>query len=194
MWTAMSRRLAPSGAVLALLLCGAGMAPALDFIRSPMGVYAHLDIDAAINRYPGSSKPTEAELHIYLRKLYASLLSNRAISGIAAGQHWDKIQLTNNGSSGYDWSYLDDVFAEARATRKSVQLSITPGFDIPSWVLAEIPSCDGLFAAAATAPADCGAVTFANFPEQQHSDGNVLPLPWNGVYQTAWQAFLTALN
>jgi hypothetical protein len=89
---------------------------------------------------------------------------------------------------------LDDVFTEARATRKSVQVNITPGFDTPQWVLAQIPSCDGLFTTAATAAANCGAVTFTGFPEQQRADSNVLPLPWNSVYQTAWQTFLTTLN
>ena len=119
------------------------------------------------------------------------LLSNRAISGITAGERWDHIQLTNTE---YDWSYYDDVFAAARATRKSVQVNITPGFDTPQFVFAQIPLCDALFTPGATVPANCGAVTFNNFPEEQRADGNVLPLPWNSVYQTAWQTFLTALN
>ena len=181
----MSRNIIAAKACWVLLLFGASLSPAQDLIRGPIGVYVHLDIETAKSSYPGPGKPTTAELHTYLRQLYANLLSNRAISGITAGQRWDNIQLTNNGASGYDWSYLDDVFAEARATRKSVQVNITPGFDTPQFVLAQIPSCDGLFTPAASAPANCGAVTFTGFPEQQRADSNVLPLPWNSVYQTA---------
>ncbi|MGA2602545.1 MAG: IPT/TIG domain-containing protein, partial [Bryobacteraceae bacterium] len=61
------------------------------------------------------------------------------------------------------------------------------------WLLAEIPSCDPLFTTG-SAPSNCGTVTFLGYPEAQRSDGNVLPLPWNSVYQAAWGAFLTNLN
>ncbi len=74
-----------------------------------------------------------------------------------------------------------------------MQLIVTPGFDAPQWLLAELPSCDVLFNKG-TASAACGKVTFAGFPEQQRADGNQLPLPWNTVYQQAWDSFLTQLN
>ena len=171
-------------------------------LRGPLGVYAHLDIETAINNYPGSGTPTAEELHSYLRNLYASILADRAISGITLGAHWDNIQLTDPASSngysdGYDWSYLDEAFEEANSARKSIQLIITPGFDSPKWLLAEnkIPSCDGLFPPGkGTAPDDCGTVTFVNYPESDRADGNVLPLPWNSVYKEAWLDFLTHLN
>ena len=54
-----------------------------------------LDIETAINNYPGTASPTTKELHSYLRKLYASLLADPAISGITLGAHWDNIQLTD---------------------------------------------------------------------------------------------------
>ncbi len=136
----MSRGFAPRGAALVLLLFAPRLSPAQEVARVPMGVFAHLDIETAKSRYPGPGKPTAAQMHAYLRQLYASLLTNRAISGITAGQRWDKIQLTNNGAAGYDWSYMDDIFAEAHATRKSVQVNITPGFDAPPWLLAQIPT------------------------------------------------------
>jgi len=82
-----------------------------------------------------------------------------------------------------------------------VQLMITPGFNSPQWLLAQIPSCDGVFnpGTLPSVPADCGTVTFTEFPEKQHADHDaegryVLPLPWNGVYQKAWSAFLQHLN
>ena len=161
-----------------------GIVPA----RGPLGVYAKVDIESAIEAYSGPP----GELHSYLRGLYAGLLADPAVSGIAVGRHWDKIELSA-GNDGYDWSYLDDAFAEAAAARKAVQLLITPGFDTPQWVLAQITPCDSLFSSG-TAPSDCGSMTFAGFPEQQFSDGSVLPLPWNPIYQSAWRNFLVHLN
>ncbi len=61
-------------------------------LRGPLGVYAHLDIETAINNYPGSGTPTVEELRSYLRKLYATLLADPAISGITLGAHWDHIE------------------------------------------------------------------------------------------------------
>ncbi|MGB9031881.1 MAG: hypothetical protein WCC27_17290 [Acidobacteriaceae bacterium] len=173
--------------------------------RKPLGVYVHLDIEDAQSRYPGPGTSTPAEMHRYLRGLYAGLLSDRAISGITAGMHWDHIQLAGplcafsrscpaGTVDGYDWSYLDDVFAEASAAHKTVQLLITPGADSPPWLMDAIPSCDGLFSAAATAPPDCGKVTFANFPEEGHTDSAIQPLPWNLLYVAAWDDFLLHLS
>lgn len=180
-------------------------------VRSPLGVYVHIDVPDVIKLYGGPSQDkgcaqTAQSLHIYLRCFYAKLLADTAISGISAGLHWDQIQLDNplctlNRSctaspDGYDWSYVDDVFAESNATRKTVQLIITPGTDSPPWLLNLIPSCDGLFAVSGTAPLNCGKATFVNFPEIKRADGNppVLPLPWNPLYLLAWDDFLIHLN
>ncbi len=163
-------------------------------IRKPLGVYVHVEVADAIGTYPGSATPTPAKLHAYLRSLYASLLADPAISGITLGAHWDQTQIAGgNDPSSYDWSYLDDAFATAGAVQKTVQLIMTPGFDAPPWLLAEIPPCDPLFTTG-SALLSCGTVTFVGYPEAQRSDGNVLPLPWNSVYQVAWGAFLTSLN
>ena len=198
------RKIIASCACCALLLGCASVSQADDWksVRRPLGVYAHLDIETAINNYPGSGTPTAEELHSYLRNLYASMLADRAISGITLGAHWDNIQLTDPAlsygySDGYDWSYLDEAFEEANFAHKSIQLIITPGFDSPKWLLAEtkIHSCDGLFPPGnGTAPDDCGTVTFVDYPESDRADGNVLPLPWNSVYKEAWLDFLTHLN
>ena len=157
----------------------------------PLGVFVKVDVETAIAGYPGSTSPTSGQLHSYLQNVYASLLADPAISGITAGERWDNIQPTN--STTYDWSYLDDVFLEAAAARKSVQLIITPGFDTPQWLLSQIPSCDALFNGG-SAPANCGKVKFAGFPEEARADGTLLPLPWNATYQAGWANFLTALN
>jgi hypothetical protein len=200
----MSRNIIARCVCLAFVLGCASLSQADDWksVRGPLGVYAHTDIETAINNYPGPASPTTKELHSYLHKLYADLLADHAISGITLGVHWGNIQLTDPAlsygySDGYDWSYLDDAFEEANFAHKSIQLIITPGFDSPKWLLvkSKIPSCDGLFPGSpGPVSADCGTVTFVNYPEADRSDGNVLPLPWNSVYKEAWLDFLTHLN
>jgi uncharacterized protein (TIGR03437 family) len=174
---------------LILLMAGAGWPAA----RKPLGVYVHVEVGDAIGSYPGKS-PSATVLHAYLQNYYAGLLASPAIAGITFGAHWDQTQPSaGTAASSFNWNYLDDVFAAATAAGKTVQLIITPGVDAPAWLMAQLTSCDSLFTKG-SAPADCGAVTFAGFPEQQRADTNVIPLPWNPVYQQAWTAFLTSLN
>jgi len=162
-------------------------------VRKPLGVYVHFPVSDAIASYPGKA-PSGPALHTYLQNFYAGLLADPAIAGIAFGAHWDQTQpLSGTAPSSFDWSYLDDVFAAASAAHKTVQLIMTPGVDAPAWLMAQLPSCDPLFKTG-SAPANCGSVTFAGFPEQQRADTNVMPLPWNTVYQQAWTAFLISLN
>jgi hypothetical protein len=187
-------------------------------IRRPLGVYAHLDVEALIESStsapaPPPGSPAAWQLHASLRQMYRTALQDHAVSGLTVGAHWDHIQLSDPlcifdrsclvGPDGYDWSYVDDAIEEANLAQKSVELIITPGFDSPPWLVSKIPSCDSLFLSdkppvTGTAPSDCGTVQFVGFPEDQRSDsinGNfVLPLPWNPVYQIAWWDFLVHLN
>lgn len=176
--------------------------PAIE-ARKPLGVYAHFDIEDLINDAPAGTK----DLHSYLRQTYAGLLADPAITGLTVGQHWDHIQLSDpscvfthncaGGPDGYDWSYLDDAFAEAAAAHKTVQLIITPGVDAPPWLLAKIPPCDGLFSANPSAvAADCGSFQFVGIPEEGRADSPnpVFPLPWNPLYKLAWWDFLAHLS
>jgi uncharacterized protein (TIGR03437 family) len=155
-----------------------------------LGVYVKADVQDAIDGYNGPA----SGLHPYLQSLYASLLADPAISGLTIGAEWAKLQPSaGTGSSSFDWSDLDDAFAAAATARKSVQLIITPGTDMPTWLVNEIPSCDPLFTSG-SAPANCGTVTFVGYPEVQRAVQTVFPLPWNTVYQAAWDAFLMQLN
>lgn len=200
----MSRKFIPLDACWALVLVCASMPQAVaQTIRQPLGVYAHVSIEDLLNANPPPS-------HADLRRLYAQVLADPAIAGLTVGRHWDNIQLSDPACvitqscapgtvGGYDWSYVDDAFVEATAAQKSVQLIITPGFDLPPWLAAKIPPCDGLFTVGIViVPPDCGTVQFQHFPEDQRSDqinGHfVLPLPWNPVYQTAWCDFLWHLS
>jgi hypothetical protein len=169
-------------------------------LDNPVGVFAHLDIEDAINEYSGPANPTTQELRAYLRGIYAQVLANPAIAGIALGEHWNSIESRPAGPFGtyvheFDWSYLDDAFDAAHAAHKALRLLITPGIDSPSWLLDEIPPCDGLFRGTpGPVSADCGTVQFRGVPEKGANDVYVFPLPWNSVYQNAWRDFLEQLN
>ena len=158
--------------------------------RGPLGVYAKVDVQSAINGYNGPA----SQLHSYLQSLYATLLADPAISGLTIGADWAKLQPSaGTASSSFNWTDLDDAFDAATAAHKPVQLILTPGFNSPQWLLNELPSCDPLFSKG-SAPSNCGTVTFVGFPEEQRAEQNMLPLPWNTVYQAAWDAFLMQLN
>ena len=233
----MSRKFIASNACWVVLLVCASLSQADGQAHpKPLGVYAHVDIEYALQGCKPKCGPDQQLA--YLSGLYTDLLGNVAISGLAVGIHWDMIQLSSPRCSVYhtcvpgtdpygnSWTYLEGVFAavaaanaKANGAPKSVQLIITPGVDTPSWLLRpssywwcpilERPpcphsaispplSCDGLFTAAGTAPADCGKVTFSNFPEEQRADPKggpwQLPLPWNSAYQLYWGEFLTQVN
>ena len=174
----------------ALLCASLPWAASAASIRQPLGVYVKVDVQDAINGYNGPA----SQLHSYLQSLYASLLADPAISGLTIGADWAKLQPSaGTSSSSFDWSDLDDAFNAAAAAHKPVQLIITPGTDMPTWLVNQIPSCDPLFTSG-SAPANCGTVTFVGYPEAQRADQTMFPLPWNTVYQAAWDAFLMQLN
>jgi hypothetical protein len=203
-----------------LLLASAGSSYAQEWqtARAPLGVYAHVDIEFAVQLYLDSLQPRQEagtcsalpntikpqQVHDSLRGTYTAFLADDAVSGISAGVHWCAIQVADticvsNHScppglpDGYDWSYLDDVFAVANGMHKSVRLLVTPAVDAPSWLMAKLPSCDTLFIGQA-AGEDCGKVTFSAFPESQRADSHELPLPWDRTYNSAWEDFLKQLN
>ena len=159
-------------------------------IRAPLGVYVKVDVQDAIDGYSGPA----GQLHSYLQGLYANLLADPAISGLTLGAEWAKLQPSAGTSpSSFDWADLDDAFDAAAVAHKPVQLIITPGSDMPTWLVNQIPSCDPLFTSG-SAPANCGTVTFVAYPEVQRAVQTMFPLPWNTVYQGAWDAFLMQLN
>ncbi len=118
----------------------------------PLGVYAHVDIEYAVQGCKPECGPDQQLA--YLSRLYTDLLGNVAISGLAVGIHWDMIQLSSPRCSVYhacvpgtdpygnSWIFLEGVFAavaaanaKANGAPKSVQLIITPGVDSPPWLL-----------------------------------------------------------
>jgi hypothetical protein len=190
----------------ALILACAGQSQAQGGQAAPglQGIYAHVDLEFAINEYfkhnggvtPAPCPPPGTpDLHTYLQKIYKEVLKNTAVAGLALGAHWCLIAITGDGVN--DWSYLDEAFAAATNANKNVQLLITPGVDSPSWLFLEGQSCDAVIEAASPNPAyqDCEWVTFKALPEtQQHPDSMMLPLPFSSIYNARWKGFLEELK
>jgi hypothetical protein len=167
----------------------AGEVPSQPEPRRPRGIYAKVNISEYITRNKSLSDDT---LHANLIAIYQNMLANPAVSGLALQIQWDTLNpfspANTLGQTPYQWEWLQDAFTSAKASQKTIQLIVTPGFQSPDWVLDQIDSCDGTFP---TPPSTCGKVTFTGFTE--HTAGQILPLPWNPVYKSAWQGFLTAL-
>ncbi len=185
------------------LLAAATLATAQNPLRRPLGVYAKADLEALIK---SQCPPTLADQHACLQKFYRGLLRTPPIAGLTIGLHWDRISTSvpigipaaHYAFAGYDWSWVDDVFAAVAEVgyHQTVQFVITPGFDSPKWFLRSttMVSCDSLLIGPApvpgSSPLQCGKVTFEGYPEEDHADGLELPLPWSDDYQQKWLAFL----
>lgn len=169
--------------------------------RRPRGIYAIVNVEENIKKERAvNPSGTPADLKTYFVNLYHDVLGNPAVSGLAIWVNWDALNPNPSGANQYDWTYLDDAFSQTAAwnagnptkASKTIQLVPLPGFQTPHWVLAQIPSCDGLFRSPVeTPPSSCGKATFAGFVEGRGV--RELPMPWNPTYKSAWRTFLTAL-
>lgn len=163
--------------------------------------------------------PTDAVLVKYL----TTLLDNPAVSGLAPMIPWSLLNPNNPGPdpahpkpNAYTWNPLDDVFTAVDtwnhnhrfATPKTIQLIVAAGFNAPNWVFNDIDnsvcgsgagscgSCDTLFLFTFPVPVtspQCGYTTIFWRTEGGPVEQIPLPLPWNAVYKTDHQTFLTAL-
>jgi hypothetical protein len=187
--------------ILSLSFLALSPALAAQTPRLPRGIYAVVDTEVLITEQQQANPSiTTAQLDVYFNGLYQDLLSNPAVSGLTLQVHWDWLNPNPPGAANsYAWNIVDDAFAQAAAwdaqhpaqAPKTIQIIATPGFNSPAWVLAAIPSCDGLFESPVQAPpSNCGTAIFKGYTE--NNDGNVFPLPWNPYYKSAWQTFLTA--
>ena len=203
--------IATSAGSVVLLVCTGLSRSDAQTVRQPLGVYAHVDVDDAIAAYKAYRRSPAwngEDEHTYLRNLYGGMFEgNPGLAGITFGIYWDRIEKNDpdcafyhdcspgGDVNGNDWGYLDDVFTEAKAFSKTVQLIITPGVDSPPWLFKRLlPSCDVLFLVSFANPQPCGEVTFSVFPEDTKADGHVFPLPWDGTYQFWWGRFLSEVN
>jgi hypothetical protein len=170
--------------------------------RRPRGIYAGVNIEENIKKAQAANPSiTPAELKAYFVNLYQDLLGNPAVSGLALWVNWYALNPNPpTAANPYDWTYMEDAFNQASAWNarnptkapKTIQLVPLPGFQTPQWLLAQIPSCDGLFKSPVqTPPKTCGKATFAGFVEGRGV--RELPMPWNPLYKSSWRTFLTAL-
>jgi hypothetical protein len=180
--------------------------------RVPMGIYAVVPVEQVVNAEFAVAKSegkgiTIAGMDLYLTSdFYPGLLDNPAVSGLALQIHWDTLNPNPpDDADAYFWNYVDDAFSSVgtwnskhpKATPKTIQLIVSPGFNSPQWVRDQLTSCDGLFDPTVLLPtpaSSCGLATFTTFPEDKLADSHVLPMPWNLTYQEDWYTFLTALS
>ena len=123
-------------------------------------------------------------------------------------------------SGAYNWATLDDLFTAVDrwdsshpfAPPKTIQLLVMPGFHSPLYIYNDIDrsvcgepgaepgagcgSCDLLFMTSPPeAPSQfCGYTTLFWETESAPIQQELLPMPWNSVYQTDYQVFLTTLR
>jgi len=170
--------------------------------RQPRGVYAVVNVEDAINQAQKSNPSiTTAQLDAYFDTFYQGLLADPAISGLTLQVHWDTVNPNAPpAANAYFWNYVDDASSQVSAwnaqnpygTPKTIQLIVSAGFQTPQWMLNQLTSCDGLFATPVqTPPSTCGKATFLGY--QEGGDSTELPMPWNPLYKSAWQTFLTVL-
>ena len=186
----------------ALVLSFLALAPAVlaqPATRRPRGIYAGVNIQENLQKQQAANPPiTPAQ---YFVNLYQDLVGYPAVSGLAIWVNWDALNPNQPpAANAYDWSFTDQAFIAVAAWNsqnpasppKTIQLVPLPGFQTPSWVLDQIPSCDGLFQAPVQTPSsNCGKATFTGFVEGGGT--RELPMPWNPAYKGFWQTFLSAL-
>jgi hypothetical protein len=169
-----------------------------------LGIYAIADIDGCMadpNKSSGGAATNSLEC---ITENVSNLLSNPAISGIAAMVRWSYLNPsspTNSNVGYYDWSILDDIFGAVQEWNtnhpaeqpKTIQLGVLPGFWTPPWVFSNMDPCDPMFATnppdAALVVTNCGCATFLN-SEGGANTNMLLPLPWNPYYQGVWRTFI----
>ena len=176
-----------------------------------MGIYAIPDIDECVSNPDEVTNTATGEC---ISNNIMNLLSNPAISGIAAFVRWNDISLTiptNSLTGTNEWNILDDVFgavAQWNANNpntipKTIQLCLLPGFWTPQWVFNNLASCDAMFITnsqgmiigvdPSKVSTNCGCASFLNTGNQPGPTTMPLPLPWNKFYKNAFTTFIQAV-
>ncbi len=196
----------------------------IDIVEAIQDIQKTKETEHLCSRVPAYETSQTNDLHTSLQKFYESMMEDRAVSGISLGIPWCLVQpcpppKTNPPSSeswctatptfpeGYDLSYVQDAIIAANTVAAinkaqgvsrpppTVQLTIIPGVDSPSWLL-NVMSANGIVACSAgggVSVANCGWVPFLKIPEQSHAQSNNLPVPWSDLYNSYWTGFLNTL-
>ncbi len=117
--------------------------------RRPRGIYAVVDTGGMINMLQQANPSiTTAQLDVYFNTLYQALLSNPAVAGLTLQVRWDTVNPNPpTAANSYLWNIVDDAFNQVAAwdaqnpgqTPKTIQIIATPGFNSPTWLLAQSP-------------------------------------------------------
>lgn len=179
--------------------------------REPIGIYAIPDIIGCVSN---PNEVTNSATGECLSNNILALLSNPAISGIAAFVPWNDISLTiptNSLTGTTDWNVLDDIFgavAQWNANNpgnvpKTIQLGLLPGFWTPQWVFNNLAPCDAMFITnsqgtiigvnPANVSTNCGCASFLNAGNETNPAVMPLPLPWHDSYKNAFTTFIQAV-
>lgn len=175
----------------------------------PEGVYAVVNLTNYLAGFQAlyGVLPTDQDMKDFIDEL----LANRDVAGIRLTLSWNSAQPNDAGH--YDgphyFTFANDVFAEAKAKSKTIQLDVVGGFQTPDWFFANNPSCDPLFAGQSYVPG-CDWVSLTSYAEPVDEIHIVqvltnpdnmrpvwvpevalyFPLPWSGDYLDAWNAFI----
>jgi hypothetical protein len=181
-------------------------------------------LSTALNNAHNAGQFGQDEVDNGLPNYFGYLLENVAVSGIALLVKWSDLSPMDPGddfnnpapSGSLRFDYIEAALKAIEAWNsqrhflqepRTLQLIITPGFHSPDWLFpamdsAGTGSCDGLFTGGvspATTLSECGYTNIfydvedalANSAQAKQIS---FPLPWNSIYKTKWQNFLTFLN
>jgi len=105
------------------------------------------------------------------------VFDNPNVDGVALRFFWNTIE---PGDGVFNWAPIDEGIQNARAHGKKVALSITAGIRSPAWLYADGASAFTFTWTKSWGPPPCS---------QQR-----IPIPWNPVFLSKWQAFVQALG
>jgi hypothetical protein len=212
--------------------------------QAPKGIYAFVIVDQdLINTASMVAKHNSISTDMALFNYFSWILSNDAVSGLLIGVQWSILNPNDpnpttglppsvlestfacpptpstavNLAAAYVWNSLDAAFCAVNAAKKTLQLSVSPGFNSPQWlyqslfpcppgvscfgpVSGHLSPCDSLFFSFLRpnglnfATSKCGYTTIFVRTESEPHIHLPLPLPWNKEYQRQWKKFLTKLN
>jgi len=105
------------------------------------------------------------------------VLNNPYVDGIAYRATWSELEPRD---SGFRFSELDNVLAQARSSGKRVSLIVQAGHTTPAWVY------------------EHGAAAYNFIWDQNYgaalcSDAKI-PIPWDPIFQANWASFLATLG
>lgn len=105
------------------------------------------------------------------------LFTNPIVHGVTIRANWKDVEPTEGG---FAWGYIDSQVQLAKASGRPVQINVTPGAYSPDWIYKK------------------GAVklsfTWSQPYVYEQCSEQAMPLPWDGVYLSAWLDFIKEMG